>query len=102
MVGVFLYHLSCPCVRLDAMPTSGSNMLDVLQRHMEARPYKCVVNQWIDTLGPTEKDAFEKIKENNKKIQLALLYTELESTTELPFKTTAFRSHFRGYCSCKK
>ena len=85
------------------MATSGrTNMLDVLQRHIEAQPRVCVVAQWIDSLSEAEKEAFAKVKENNKKVQLAVLHADLAAQTELPFRLTAFRSHFRGYCTCKK
>jgi hypothetical protein len=77
-------------------------MLDVLQRHIEAKPLGCVVSQWVSTLSEEEQKAFDKIKENNKNIHLAILHSDLNQQTELPFKLTAFRSHFRGYCTCKK
>lgn len=77
-------------------------MLELLEKHLSNTPTKCITAQWISTLSDEEQKAFEKIKENNKKISIAKLFTDLESTMELDFKLTAFRSHFRGYCTCQK
>lgn len=77
-------------------------MLDVLEKHLNAGPTKCVVERWLDSLSAPEKTAFTKIKENSETIDLASLYKDLTSTVTLPFKLTAFRSHLRGYCTCQK
>jgi hypothetical protein len=77
-------------------------MLDVLQRHIEASPHVCVTGTWINTLSKAEQEAFAKIKEDSIKIQLSALYSDLNEQNKLPFKITAFRGHFRGYCSCQK
>jgi hypothetical protein len=77
-------------------------MLDVLESHIETKPQVCVVSQWISSLSQKEQEAFAKIKENNKKIQFVSLLEDLSAQAELPFKITAFRGHFRGYCSCQK
>ena len=80
----------------------GDNMLDVLNKHLEAKADLCSMGQWVTTLDDKTKEAFEAIKQNNKSIVLAELYKDLIKETELPFKLTIFRSHLRGYCSCQK
>ena len=53
-------------------------------------------------LEDAEKEAFAKLKENNKNVVLASLYKELHNAESMPFGLTAFRSHLRGYCTCLK
>lgn len=77
-------------------------MLDVLDKHLNAGPETCSVADWIASLSIEEQDAFNKIKENNKEINIATLYKDLTESIDLPFKLTLFRSHLRGYCICQK
>jgi CII-binding regulator of phage lambda lysogenization HflD len=84
------------------MATSGESMLDLLTRYAEPKVKGCTVSAWLSTLNKEEQAAFQKIKDNNATVQLANLYNDIISATELPFKLTAFRSHFRGYCICRK
>jgi len=77
-------------------------MLDVLTRHLEGSSnVGCVVAQWISTLGTEEQTVFQQIKENNSKVKIAQLYKDLSDANALPYKLTAFRSHLRGYCTCR-
>ena len=75
-------------------------MLDVLNKHLTTKPVICVVSQWISELPQEEQDAFIELRNNNK-VVVASLYKDLNKETELPFKLTAFRSHLRGYCTCR-
>jgi len=75
-------------------------MLEVLAKHLTSSTSGCVVAQWITGLKEEEQKAFAQAKENNSKIKLANLFTDLNKELELPFKLTAFRSHMRGYCTC--
>jgi hypothetical protein len=77
-------------------------MLDILKKHLEETAFQCVVSTWINELKDEEQQAFELLKQNQKRIVLAVLYKELSAQQELPFKLTAFRGHMRGYCSCQK
>ena len=76
-------------------------MLEVLAKHLAATSDGCVVAQWIATLKEEEQKAFALAKENNDKIKNAHLFNDLNKELDLPFKLTAFRSHMRGYCSCR-
>ena len=77
-------------------------MLEVLTKHLEGSDnVGCVVAQWVSTLGADEQKIFKQIKENNTAIKMAQLYKDLSDDTPLPFKLTAFRSHLRGYCTCR-
>lgn len=75
-------------------------MLDVLNKHLTATPAVCVVEQWVLSLEKEERAAFIELRNNNK-VVVASLYKDLNKETELPFKLTAFRSHLRGYCTCR-
>jgi hypothetical protein len=77
-------------------------MLEVLEQHLQKGPQRCIVARWIDSLTKEEQSAFSKIMENNKSIQIAILYKDLNEKDQLPFKLTIFRSHLRGYCTCQK
>ena len=78
-------------------------MLDILEKHLAFVGSKtCVVGRWIFALKPEEQTAFKKIMEAPDTVNLAILFTDLNKNTELPFKLTAFRSHIRGYCTCQK
>ena len=77
-------------------------MLDILKKHLEETAFQCVVATWINELKNEEQQAFELLKQNQERIVLSVLYTELSAQQELPFKLTAFRGHMRGYCSCQK
>jgi hypothetical protein len=77
-------------------------MLDILNKHLEDKPSSCVVDTWIKSLKEDEQEAFNLLKQNKEKIQAAILYKDLLSEMDLPFKLTAFRSHMRGYCTCRK
>ena len=77
-------------------------MLDVLNKHLIGTTVsECSVNRWLSALNSEEQAAFAQIKENNKAISLAGLFNDLNRESPLPFKLTAFRSHFRGYCTCQ-
>jgi hypothetical protein len=77
-------------------------MLDILNKHLEEKPSSCVVNTWINSLKSDEQEAFNLLRQNNQKIKFAILYKELLSEMDLPFKLTVFRSHMRGYCTCQR
>ena len=77
-------------------------MLGILNKHLEDKPSSCVVNTWIKSLKSEEQEAFTLLQKNKEKLQCAILYKDLSSEIDLPFKLTAFRSHMRGYCTCQK
>ena len=79
-------------------------MLDtILQKHLEkpSNPVGCVVSSWITSLSESEQDALHKLQQL-KSLVIADLYRDLQTTGDLPFKLTAFRSHMRGYCTCPR
>jgi hypothetical protein len=77
-------------------------MLDILNKHLEDKPSICVVGTWIKSLKEDEQEAFNLLQKNKEKLQAAILYKDLLSEMDLPFKLTAFRSHMRGYCTCQR
>ena len=77
-------------------------MLDILNKHLEDKPSSCVVDTWIKSLKEDEQEAFNLLQKNKEKLQAAILYKDLLSEMDLPFKLTAFRSHMRGYCTCQR
>ena len=76
-------------------------MIDILNKHLSTEDEGCTVQQWVESLTQEEKEAFALVKQNNKNIKLASLFSDLSKEDNLPFKLTAFRSHFRGYCTCQ-
>lgn len=77
-------------------------MLDVFQKHLESadKPSKCAVGKWADTLDDKTRKVFETLIE--KKVETSGLYRDLVSNGyELPFKSTVFRMHMKGYCVCQ-
>lgn len=74
-------------------------MLDVLNKHLTAKPSVCSVSKWISTLSEEEQAAFNTLRAGS--IVVAALYKDLNDELNLPFKLTAFRSHMRGYCTCQ-
>jgi len=76
-------------------------MLDILEKHIKGTPKECIVLRWISSLPQEEQEAFKEVAAHNEHIHLAALYGDLKKQADLPFKLTAFRSHFRGYCTCQ-
>jgi hypothetical protein len=76
---------------------------DVLNKHLnvDSLPSRCLVGEWIEELDEETKTMFEELKDR-KNIVVAALYGDLvNSGVKLPGKLTTFRSHMRGYCSCR-
>lgn len=77
---------------------------DILDQFIEEakQPGKCCIANWIASLPKEQKEKFESLKTDNTRVPLKNLYEALiEAGHELPGKLTAFRSHFKGYCTCK-
>jgi hypothetical protein len=78
-------------------------VIDVLNKHLNEPNLnnRCLIGQWIDDLDDESKSVFEELK-TRKNIVVAALYGDLiKSGVDLPGKLTTFRSHMRGYCSCR-
>ena len=78
-------------------------MRDVLNKHLNEDQVasRCLVGEWIDELDEETKTMFEESRDR-KNIVVAALYSDLSSSgVKLPGKLTTFRSHMRGYCSCR-
>jgi acyl CoA:acetate/3-ketoacid CoA transferase alpha subunit len=66
------------------------------------QPGKCCIASWISSLPKEEAQKFESLKTENTRVPIKNLYEALVAAgVELPGKLTAFRSHFKGYCTCK-
>jgi hypothetical protein len=77
-------------------------MLEVLNKYLNSSSLTgCITAQWISTLSKDEQQLFKQIKENSTSVSVAHLFHDLNKDVELPFKLTAFRSHLRGYCTCR-
>lgn len=79
---------------------------DILKQYMDTDSSGCVVNRWISTLDKEDQkafmDAIKVTRANAKAIDLKSLYGTMSTKVEnLPYKLTAFRSHMRGYCTCR-
>lgn len=76
-------------------------MLETLKKHLDNEHKLCVVGVWVTTLDEEHQNLFAVIKEKNKDVTIAPLYKDLSIEEELPFQLTSFRSHLRGYCTCR-
>lgn len=87
---------------LQRLQSRGKLMLEVLNKHLKGNHSVCSVALWMSSLDKEEQEAFILLKDNNEKVNVSELYGDLADTTDLPFKTTTFRAHLRGYCVCPK
>ena len=77
-------------------------MLELLSKHLSTlNTPGCVVAKWVGTLSKEEQEVFNKLRENSSAVKVAQLFQDISKEVELPFKLTAFRSHLRGYCTCR-
>lgn len=77
-------------------------MLEVLNKHLlSSSSHGCVVAQWVSTLSKDEQALFKQLKDNSSSVKIVQLFKDIQNDTDLPFKLTAFRSHLRGYCTCR-
>lgn len=74
-------------------------LLDIIESQLAAPPPSCVVGKWIHGLEPEERDGMERLR-SVATLNTSDLYRKLNERTELPFKTTSFKAHMRGYCTC--
>ena len=83
----------------------------LVEEHLNKDSGGCVVNRWITDLTEQEdRDVFAKLldvtRADAKAVDLKAFYNGLltqaiNENIEIPFKMTAFRSHMRGYCTCR-
>jgi hypothetical protein len=81
-----------------------NNLGAILDQFIEQskQPGKCCIAMWIQSLPKEDAQKFESLRTENTKVPIKNLYEALiASGHELPGKLTAFRSHFKGYCTCK-
>jgi hypothetical protein len=76
---------------------------DVLNKHLnvDSLPNRCLVGEWIEELDEETKTMFEELKDRKNIVVAALNGDLVNSGVKLPGKLTTFRSHMRGYCSCR-
>jgi hypothetical protein len=81
------------------------SIADILDDFITKAPKagECVTAGWINSLAPEDKKRIESLTTTNKNVPVKNVYEVLVATGhKLPMKLTAFRSHFKGYCTCKK
>lgn len=67
------------------------------------QPKKCKVQRWLNTLPKEDQDKFNSLKNENRKVDIKNLYEALvKAGVNIPAKLTAFRSHFKEYCTCQQ
>ena len=83
---------------------------DLVEEYLTTNRVGCVVSRWITALSDEDRGVFEKLlavtRDNNKAVDIKAFYAALVRKAEaeklsVPFKLTAFRSHMRGYCTCR-
>lgn len=66
-------------------------------------PSVCKMSKWLNTLSKEDREKFESLKNENSRVDIKNLYEALIAAGHnIPAKLTAFRSHFKGYCTCNK
>lgn len=66
-------------------------------------PKKCKTQKWVNTLSKDDQEKFNSLKTENKSVDIKNLFEALqEAGINLPMGLTAFRSHFKEYCTCQK
>lgn len=66
-------------------------------------PKKCKTQKWVITLSKDDQEKFNSLKNENRSVDIKNLFEALqEAGVNLPMGLTAFRSHFKEYCTCQK
>jgi hypothetical protein len=66
-------------------------------------PKKCKTQKWVNTLSKEDQEKFNSLKNENRSVDIKNLFEALqEAGVNLPMGLTAFRSHFKEYCTCQK
>jgi hypothetical protein len=66
-------------------------------------PKKCKTQKWVNTLAKEDQEKFNSLKNENRSVDIKNLFETLqEAGVNLPMGLTAFRSHFKEYCTCQK
>jgi hypothetical protein len=66
-------------------------------------PKKCKTQKWVNTLSKDDQEKFNSLKNENRSVDIKNLFEALqEAGVNLPMGLTAFRSHFKEYCTCQK
>jgi len=66
-------------------------------------PKKCKTQKWVNTLSKDDQEKFNSLKNENRSVDIKNLFEALqEAGINLPMGLTAFRSHFKEYCTCQK
>jgi hypothetical protein len=67
------------------------------------QPKKCKTQKWINTLSKEDQTKLNTLKTDNRGVDFKNLFEALnEAGINLPMGLTAFRSHFKEYCTCQK
>ena len=67
------------------------------------QPKKCKTQKWINTLIKEDQTKLNNLKTDNRNVDFKNLFNSLnDAGIKLPMGLTAFRSHFKGYCTCQK
>lgn len=61
----------------------------------------CVVGRWVFDQEPELREVFNELRKKTN-LNLKSAYLLITAHTEVPYKSTAFRSHMRGLCTCPK
>lgn len=66
------------------------------------QPKKCKAQRWLSTLPKEDQELLNTLKDVNKKVDVKNLFEAMIAAgIEIPVALTAFRSHFKGYCTCQ-
>lgn len=74
---------------------------DVLREHLDGTTVsqKCKMGVWLETQEDNVIDLFNEVSKNSS-INISAIYHSLSN--DLPFKSTTFKLHIKGTCTCPK
>lgn len=75
-------------------------LVDILLQHLNDTKPKCSVGKWLLEQDQELQEVFALLVKKDKK-NISSIWRDI-SSEDLPFKSTTFKSHMRGDCSCPK
>jgi len=68
------------------------------------QPKRCKTQKWVNTLAKEDQTKLNNLVNiDTKGVDFKNLFNSLnDAGIKLPMGLTAFRSHFKGYCTCQK
>jgi hypothetical protein len=73
---------------------------EIIKQHLNDADAKWTFADWLHQQSKSDQEGFALLMQK-KSINVANLYRSMTTLTDLPFKSTTFKSHVRGDCKCQ-